>query len=462
MRRPGQAPRLDPARHAMKARLRRHGAACVWVAAVGVCCGVYLSRGVSAGLGFCLQRWHRRLPEQQLGSSSDAAVKFAGTSMAPRKQGNPPAVQLRAVADPWKVLGVQPGASMSEIKRAYRRRALKEHPDVNKAPDAKERWNELSQAYEVLSDPQKQKAWEAAQRGASSSGSARSGGRAWSSGSSSTGARQAAMDAQYDTGGDSLGAIFGDFLEGLGREVGGTTSPVGTARKVGAFVLEELLDFLEGGGSGKGKGMNFDREGDLMPDEELAFAKQELATLEQLQKSLQSESEARESEADKWRAAGDVRREREAMQKVFDARERRAGVRRRVLKATERVEYLEKVMFEYNKKKKSRESAQLEVPGTYTIMHDKTKVAATKELSEKWIAELKKGTPVRVLEVTTLSNRVRGRIDQPAGWISLRNMENGYRFASQASGGGSYSSGPAKPSFDADAALADLKKAKSR
>jgi len=63
--------------------------------------------------------------------------------------------------DFFKVLGVDPSASQSEIKKAYRRLARKYHPDVNPGDkQAEERFKEISQAYEVLSNPNKRKEYE--------------------------------------------------------------------------------------------------------------------------------------------------------------------------------------------------------------------------------------------------------------------------------------------------------------
>uniref|UniRef100_A0A8C2TSE0 DnaJ homolog subfamily A member 1-like n=3 Tax=Neognathae TaxID=8825 RepID=A0A8C2TSE0_COTJA len=53
----------------------------------------------------------------------------------------------------YDLLGVRPGASLDEIKRAYRRLALRYHPDKN--PSEGERFKQISQAYEVLSDSHK-------------------------------------------------------------------------------------------------------------------------------------------------------------------------------------------------------------------------------------------------------------------------------------------------------------------
>ena len=57
--------------------------------------------------------------------------------------------------DYYDVLGVSRSADGKELKRAYRQLARKFHPDVNKEPDAEQKFKEISNAYEVLSDDQK-------------------------------------------------------------------------------------------------------------------------------------------------------------------------------------------------------------------------------------------------------------------------------------------------------------------
>jgi curved DNA-binding protein len=62
--------------------------------------------------------------------------------------------------DYYQTLGCNKDAGQDEIKRTYRRLARKFHPDVNKDPGAEERFKEIGEAYEVLHDPEKRKAYD--------------------------------------------------------------------------------------------------------------------------------------------------------------------------------------------------------------------------------------------------------------------------------------------------------------
>lgn len=64
--------------------------------------------------------------------------------------------------DYWRVLGLEPGADPTALKRAFRLQARRWHPDLNgNDPQAEDRFKLVNEAYAVLSDPRRRQAWEA-------------------------------------------------------------------------------------------------------------------------------------------------------------------------------------------------------------------------------------------------------------------------------------------------------------
>ena len=62
--------------------------------------------------------------------------------------------------DYYKILGVAKGASDDQLKKAYRKLALKYHPDKNQAAGAEDKFKEIGEAYDVLSDPRKKQIYD--------------------------------------------------------------------------------------------------------------------------------------------------------------------------------------------------------------------------------------------------------------------------------------------------------------
>ena len=68
---------------------------------------------------------------------------------------------MAADEDFYQILGVPRDASQEDIQRAYRKLARTYHPDVNKDPGADDRFKDISEAYDVLSDPQTRRRYDA-------------------------------------------------------------------------------------------------------------------------------------------------------------------------------------------------------------------------------------------------------------------------------------------------------------
>lgn len=67
-----------------------------------------------------------------------------------------------AMEDPFRVLGLDSGASVDEAKRAFRRLAMEWHPDRNRTAFAEERFKQIRAAYDLILDPERFSAWQAA------------------------------------------------------------------------------------------------------------------------------------------------------------------------------------------------------------------------------------------------------------------------------------------------------------
>lgn len=139
------------------------------------------------------------------------------------------------VMDYYEILGLQKNANPEEIKKAYRKMALKYHPDKNPGdPSAEARFKEISEAYEVLNDPQKREMYD--RYGKEAVQGAAAGARGGPGFGSMEDALRTFMDAFGGGGGGGEGeSIFDTLFGGLGgggrRGGGGVQARQGASKK---------------------------------------------------------------------------------------------------------------------------------------------------------------------------------------------------------------------------------------
>ncbi len=129
--------------------------------------------------------------------------------------------------DYYEILGVQKGADADEIKSAYRRLAKKYHPDLNKTPDAAEKFKEINEAYEVLGDDKKRANYD----------------------------QYGSADGPQFGGGGAGG--FGDFFGGGGQGFGGFS--------------DIFSDIFSAFGGGESRGRVTERGDDILVNMKLTF-----------------------------------------------------------------------------------------------------------------------------------------------------------------------------------------------
>jgi len=155
--------------------------------------------------------------------------------------------------DYYKILGVDRKADGKTIKSAYRKLARKHHPDVAKGKDA-ERFKEIAEAYEVLSDPEKRRRYDTL-------------GPDWQRyAQPGPGAGQGPGPGGFHVEYGSEGGDFSDFFRTIFGDMGGRRGGGGArgGRGGGGINLEDLLG---GGGRGRSRGQDVEAQVEISLEE---------------------------------------------------------------------------------------------------------------------------------------------------------------------------------------------------
>jgi uncharacterized membrane protein YgcG len=172
--------------------------------------------------------------------------------------------QLAMALDYYVVLGLSETATKAEVKRAYRKAALKNHPDVNDAPNARAKFMVIVTAYETLYDDKKRADYDRKRRMSNASAGSSSSRSSYSSSSSGSSSARSTYDparaererqwreanpTRKDID-DSFTKIFGDILGGIaGGAVGGVNGGRGIINDFVEFLESQVDDFGSGTGA---------------------------------------------------------------------------------------------------------------------------------------------------------------------------------------------------------------------
>jgi curved DNA-binding protein len=116
--------------------------------------------------------------------------------------------------DPYAVLGVARGADADEIRKVFKKLARQYHPDLNKAPEAADRFKEINQAYEIIGDADKRALWDEFGEVSTRPGFDAAKARAWKQGGGGPGG---GFGAGFGGGGVDLDEFF-SFFAGRGPQ----------------------------------------------------------------------------------------------------------------------------------------------------------------------------------------------------------------------------------------------------
>lgn len=149
---------------------------------------------------------------------------------------------MSAKRDYYEVLGVSKTASAAEIKSAYRKLALKNHPDRNKEAGAEAKFKEINEAYQVLSDPKKKQTYDQFGHAAFDPSSGMGGGQGPFGGFGGFGGQTGGFNwSSYSSGGQGAEFDFGDPFEIFEQFFGGGFG--GRAKRRPHYSLQ--IDFME-------------------------------------------------------------------------------------------------------------------------------------------------------------------------------------------------------------------------